>query len=242
MTNPLEVRQPGGRPAGGQYAARERSESNAILSSPLHQLGEDSEWKNGGQGHGISIVESPISDRERNYWISFESAANRTSYINVSPVEFGIEHPELGQSNDNDRLYIGTENSRGDGTLEVQYSADVDTDSYAEEIMELEAEGELEEFETEILNALRKETGDENIDIQFSSGGETWDDVAVLYNHKIVDELPIHDINPDGSIEASTSNLMAHLEGSAAYNQVVHGRIGDDIVQRLISQRFPQND
>tara|TARA_R110002051_G_scaffold314950_5_gene392679 strand:+ start:10341 stop:11060 length:720 start_codon:yes stop_codon:yes gene_type:complete len=234
----VEARQPAGRPTGGQFAARERSESEAILNSPLVELGEFGQWKNGGQASGASIIESPVSDREHNYWLCLESGANRSGYINVCPSEFGVEHPELGLGNANDRLYVGTENIRGQGGLEMQYCAASDVEEYAEQVMELEANNELDAFESKILKALREETGDDNLDIIFSSGGEAWDDVSVIYNSQVVDMAPIHTVNPDGSIEASTSNLMAHLESKPAYHQVVHGRIGDAVIQRLMAERF----
>jgi hypothetical protein len=241
MSETTEVRQPSGQPSGGQYAERTREESEAILNSPLIQLGEGSDWKNGGLGRGVSIIESPISDRERNYFLCFESRVNRHSSIYVSPVEFGIEHPELGQGNDDDRIYIGTEDCRGMDTLDVQYLAAVDVSRYADQIMELEDEGKLSEFETEILIALRAETGDPNTDVRFFDDGITWSRVTVIHNHKIVDELPIHSINPDGSIEVTTSNLMSSLEDSPVYQKIVHDRIGDSVLHRLISARFPND-
>lgn len=226
MTDNSIIRRGGNGPDRTQFGEHERRDGDNVAL-----IGENANWVNGGQGDRVTVVESTVSDRDRNYWVQFEADGG---YINVNPFEFGIEDPDFQSTSDGDRLYVGTENYRGENRLQVQFaSAD---DPYESEYMGAVADLDDEtvnDLENEILNRLRFNFG-EDIDVQFASGGDRWDDIQVFYN-KVYDDTTGGFENDRGKISFFTSNLMADLESDETYRSIRNGA-GLGIVAEVLAE------
>jgi hypothetical protein len=207
-----------GAPAsqGGQFRGHEKTEAVTVLDKPRHPLGVDGYWQNGGQGSGVDIVESPVSDRDRNYSITFDDGG----YVTVNPFEFGIEEPG-GEANDLDRLFIGMHDTEPD-TIQTQFVMAIDSE-YFEGVFEGQTDEQMEALEAEVLAAVRKQVGDDTVTMEFSTGGERWDDVGIHFNKNFGPEDPIATREADGRLSVFTSNLMHSLESEEAYIKIRNG-------------------
>lgn len=196
---------------------------HALIAEPtaVLVLPEAPYWDNGGSKHGVAVVESPVSDRERNYALVFDTDGG---YINVEPFEFGIAAPgaEFNFNADRDRLFIGTEDDPTADTLHVQYCFAADVD-YLSAVVEDVDEDTLKAVEASVLAALQEEFG-EGIAVEYSSGGERWDDVSVMYSTRYPAQREL-----DGRLNAFTSNIMFGLEENEKYLKVRDGR-GEQII------------
>jgi hypothetical protein len=213
-----------------QFAAHTRSEPAETGLGKL--LGESPEWVNGGQGTKLTIVESPVSDRERNYWVELQPYG----YLNVNPTEFGIFDPDgPAYSGDRDSLYIGTENYALDGRLQVQYVAADSDMEFMESVEDLDDE-QLQELETAVLHALRTEFGDD-VDVEFTTSVERWADVSVMYNRVFTDENAVHEFDEKtGNVAFYTSNVMATLEQDEKYRALRDGD-GIQVIRDVLRDR-----
>ncbi len=201
-------------------------------SAPENLLPEVPYWAAGGPAHNVGIIESPVSDRDRNYSLTFAPGG----YLVVNPLEFGIAHPDSGSLSDRDRLYVGAVDEQP-GTLQLQFSTPIDEDAFDEPgylaaaVSDL-GDDELADIEHQILDAVHEQLGPE-CQIQFSSGGDRWDDLEILFTTE-------HETDPAqsthaGHISAFTSNLMAELEDNPTYRRVLAGAgtgIFNDILQK----------
>jgi hypothetical protein len=207
----------------GRFGTSRQAEQDKTLVLP-----EAPYWDNGGSQEGVTVIESPVSDRERNYSLTF----NNGGYITVNPFMFGIESPETsGQySGDRDSLFIGAgfDVSKGDA-LQVQFCYAADSEDLASEVEDLNAE-ELSALEKTIVDDLKAEFGD-SVVIEFSSGGDRWDDVQVMYNTS----YPGAERGLDGRLNAFTSNIMAVLEVDDQYLKVRNG-FGETIIYNALQK------
>lgn len=151
----------------------------------------------------LSIVESPVSDRDHNYHLDIKPGGWVTLDVN----ETGIYDPDYGLQGERDQIFIGNE----DGKLNVQYITDPEDLSYVAEEMD---DDEREQAETKIRDYLKKNY---NATADFTSS-DAWDDVTVIYNSS----EPTHNYQElkDGGVSITTSNLMAALESDKSYLNV----------------------
>jgi hypothetical protein len=195
-------------------------------------VGEAPEWRNGGMATGVEVIESPVSDRDRNYHLTFDVLGG---YVFVNPAEFGIEDPESDCDDwqQLDRLYISREIGGADGVLETQFESAVRDTEFTELLSDV-SEEQMAAIEAEVRQELRAQLSD-GVDVDFSSNGERWDDVRVLYSKTFDAEQSPATVDNDGRTSVTTSNLMPSLEEDATYVRVRAGA-GDTIIRQVLAR------
>jgi hypothetical protein len=99
----------------------------------------------------------------------------------------------------------------------------------ASEVEDLSTD-ELSALEKTIVEDLKAEFGD-SVVIEFSSGGDRWDDVQVMYNTSYLGSQR----GLDGRLNAFTSNIMAALEVDDQYLKVRNG-VGETIIYNALQK------
>lgn len=203
--------------------------ATGTITAPAHPLGEGAYWANGGQATDVRMIESPISDREHNYHVSIPSTGG---HFHVNPWEFGISDPEGAFSDDTDRLYVGVSADSASGVLETQFTTQVDSD-YFDGIFDDVSDERRTRVEEEIRSRITEKFGPKTL-IEYSTGGEPWDDVSVMYNKNYAaDGSQVVTFDDKGTAQFTTSNLMFDLEEDAGYRAVLDGQVNAVVFQTL---------
>lgn len=191
------------------------------LVEPPFQLGLGSDWQNGGQAEGVTIAEAPsVDDRPKNFSVTFENNGN----FNVSPSEFGISR----DTEELDRLWASWD--ADDRVLSTQFCAFVDSGNFDFEDLE---DDELADIESDIAAELKRDLGN-GVDIEFSTGGDRWDDMSVMVTREISTENLVFDA--EGRPTITTSSLMSVLEDDSVYQKIAVDRIGYPYIERVLAR------
>lgn len=236
MSNYDDSKHPRDPEKTGRYAAVIKpAPASGVVNNlrPNAVLGEAPDWFGGGSTVGVQVIESPVSDRERNYHLTFDEP--RGGFVFVSPSQFGIEDPERESDDefDVDRLTVSRQTGEVPGVLFTRFDAAVRDIGFTELLEDVSGE-ELTAIESEIRQELRAVIG-RGTDAIFGSELDRWADVQVLYTKIFPADGSPATIDPDGRTSVTTSNLMVDLEDDDGYLKV-RGGVGDRIIFSVLER------
>lgn len=150
-------------------------------------------------GTNVQIIESPISDRDRNFWVTLADGA----HVDIDVFRAGLADPGSFSTGE-ERLFIGREGDQITSQF-VGHGSD-----FSEEADEL-SEDELSAIEEEVREQVKALAP--GLGIEFSNG-DRWDCVQGLYD---IDTESAAQVEVDGRLSITTSNLLGGCETEPGY-------------------------
>jgi hypothetical protein len=206
------------RVGDGSFTDKAQSAPELALLAGVDLTG----WTNGMnavQPELVTVIESPVSDREHNYFVTLKDGAGVTIDVFLA----GIQDDDSYYGSDREQLYIG----RDGDDLVVQFSGEEEDFS---EIAALLDDDDRIDIEEDVRAKVAEMLPGTNVEF---TNSDNWDFVQGLYT------LPEAEgtVEPDGDLSITTSNAMAALEAEPGY-----GAVRDGAVQRALRAVLAERD
>jgi hypothetical protein len=207
----------------GGFAARARTDADAAAAPRRPRYA-------GVTATGATVMESSVSDREKNYWVQLD---DYPANVRFRPTAAGLTDPDRAEPFGHHKLIVRAE---AEGELDVtRVNLAYDAQDIHDAVAGL-GSSELDLLQEKVIATFKERYGDKvvpmfNLTNTQIAGFERgrWDGAGVKYRAHYSEDDAVLNEERDGTVGFYTSNLLADLEQDEAYQDVVYGRALDII-------------
>lgn len=212
----------------GGFAGRKLRDSDARLSQPPKRTP-------GVWSLGATIVESPVGDREKNYWVGLKRLP---AAVHLKPAEGGFLAEDAPEQPGTHDIHLRV---NADHSVRVKARHMPARSWEFEDVVAHLGSSETDILEDRIRNEFdRRFHGrvqpyfrQEDLGLGFQQ--TRWGGVRVQYVHDLTEDSAGLNEESDGSVGFYTSNVMATLEDDPAYIAVRDGEALDLILEMAVN-------